>query len=245
VGEQIAKFSLSPGDLLFTRYHDIPRSAASCPSTRQRCPVGSHATVTPAKPALPACSLAQSNVDPRSHARQRNVRRVWLGMPVRLSLRLAEPRRTHRPELRWMLSQGVDWRRPDHRRGAGRVRPGAPGACEHNAPSRAGSYDATQQIQKIAQPCGMAGLQRPCPHGPTGARAVQRLRGRPALRPARRRVGCAFDTTSWVKRPSGEVGRKLRSTHAGDFDPRLTHPRVGQKGTDFHPRNRPDLRERV
>src|SRR5674476_509038 len=75
-GEQIAKFSLSPGDLLFTRYHDIPRSAASCPSTRQRCPVGSHATVTPAKPALPACSLAQSNVDPRSHARQRNVRRA-------------------------------------------------------------------------------------------------------------------------------------------------------------------------
>jgi cytochrome c oxidase assembly factor CtaG len=28
-----------------------------------------------------------------------------LGVPVRLSLRLAEPRRTHRPELRWMLSR--------------------------------------------------------------------------------------------------------------------------------------------
>ena len=144
-----------------------------------------------------------------------------------------------------VIRQGFGRRRPDRRRRAGRVRPSAPGACEHNAPSQAGSYDATQQIQKIAQPRGMAGLQRPCPDGPTGARAAQRLRGRPALRPALRRVGCAFDTTSWVKRPSGEVGRKLRSTHAGDFDPRLTHPREGQKGTDFHPRNRPDLRERV
>src|SRR5665647_2259850 len=30
---------------------------------------------------------------------------VWLRMRARLSLRLAEPRRTHRPELRWMLSR--------------------------------------------------------------------------------------------------------------------------------------------
>ena len=42
----------------------------------QRCPVGSHATVTPAKPALLACWPAQSNANPRSHARQRNVRRA-------------------------------------------------------------------------------------------------------------------------------------------------------------------------
>src|SRR5665647_1903025 len=36
----------------------------------------SHATVTPAKPALLACWPAQSNANPRSHARQRNVRRA-------------------------------------------------------------------------------------------------------------------------------------------------------------------------
>ena len=35
-----------------TQTNAIPRSAASWPSTRQRCPVGSHATVTPAKLAL-------------------------------------------------------------------------------------------------------------------------------------------------------------------------------------------------
>src|SRR5664279_1375669 len=59
-----------------THTNAIPRSAASWPSTRQRCPVGSHATVTPAKPALLACWPAQSNANPRSHARQRNVRRA-------------------------------------------------------------------------------------------------------------------------------------------------------------------------
>src|SRR5664280_2842916 len=59
-----------------TQTNAIPRSAANWPSTRQRCPVGSHATVTPAKPALLACWPAQSNANPRSHARQRNVRRA-------------------------------------------------------------------------------------------------------------------------------------------------------------------------
>jgi hypothetical protein len=59
-----------------TQTNAIPRSAASWPSTRQRCPVGSHATVTPANPALLAWWPAQSNAKPRSHARQRNVRRA-------------------------------------------------------------------------------------------------------------------------------------------------------------------------
>ena len=35
----------------WTHTNDIPRSAASCARTIHRCPVGSHATVTPANPA--------------------------------------------------------------------------------------------------------------------------------------------------------------------------------------------------
>jgi hypothetical protein len=59
-----------------TQTNRIDRSAASCPRTRQRCPVGSHDTVTPAKPFAVARSAAQSNAIPRSHARHRNVRRA-------------------------------------------------------------------------------------------------------------------------------------------------------------------------
>lgn len=55
---------------------DMLRSAASWPRTRQRCPVGSHATVTCPKPCLAAWAAAQSSAAPISHARQRNVRRA-------------------------------------------------------------------------------------------------------------------------------------------------------------------------
>lgn len=48
-----------------THTYGMPRSAANCPSTRQRCPVGSHATVTPAYPAFAARCFAQSRAAPR------------------------------------------------------------------------------------------------------------------------------------------------------------------------------------
>src|SRR6476469_7672578 len=60
----------------WTPTNGIPRSAASRTRTIHRCPVGSHATVTPAKPFAWARSAAQSNADPRSHALHRNVRRA-------------------------------------------------------------------------------------------------------------------------------------------------------------------------
>ena len=47
-----------------THTNGMPRSAASWPSTRHRCPVGSHATVTPANPARTARSAAQSSAAP-------------------------------------------------------------------------------------------------------------------------------------------------------------------------------------
>ena len=59
-----------------THTNGIDRSAASCPSTRQRCPVGSHDTVTPAQPFAAARPAAQSSAAPRSQARHRNVRRA-------------------------------------------------------------------------------------------------------------------------------------------------------------------------
>ena len=59
-----------------THTNGIDRSAASWPSTRHRCPVGSHETVTPAKPFAAARSAAQSNATPRSQALHRNVRRA-------------------------------------------------------------------------------------------------------------------------------------------------------------------------
>ena len=59
-----------------THTNGMPRSAASWPSTRHRCPVGSHATVTPANPFAAARSAAQSNAAPRSQALHRNVRRA-------------------------------------------------------------------------------------------------------------------------------------------------------------------------
>jgi hypothetical protein len=59
-----------------THTNGIPRPAASCPSTRQRCPVGSHATVTCTKPFAAARPAAQSSATPRAHARHRNVRRA-------------------------------------------------------------------------------------------------------------------------------------------------------------------------
>src|SRR6478735_6692835 len=59
-----------------THTNDIPRAAASCASTIHRCPVGSHATVTPANPFPRARSAAQSSAAPRSHALHRNVRRA-------------------------------------------------------------------------------------------------------------------------------------------------------------------------
>jgi hypothetical protein len=52
------------------------RAVASCPSTRHRCPVGSHDTVTPTQPAATARPAAQSSADPRSQARHQNVRRA-------------------------------------------------------------------------------------------------------------------------------------------------------------------------
>ena len=59
-----------------THTNGIDRSAASWPSTRHRCPVGSHETVTPANPFAAARSAAQSKATPRSHALHRNVRRA-------------------------------------------------------------------------------------------------------------------------------------------------------------------------
>jgi hypothetical protein len=50
--------------------------AASCAKTIHRCPVGSHATVTPANPFARARSAAQFSAAPRSHALHRNVRRA-------------------------------------------------------------------------------------------------------------------------------------------------------------------------
>ena len=60
----------------WTHTNDMPRWSASWLSIRHRCPVGSHATVTPAKPARVAWSAAQSKAAPRSHALHRNVRRA-------------------------------------------------------------------------------------------------------------------------------------------------------------------------
>ena len=59
-----------------THTNGIDRSAASSPSTRHRCPVGSHDTDTPPQPAAAARPAAQSSAEPRSHARHRNVRRA-------------------------------------------------------------------------------------------------------------------------------------------------------------------------
>lgn len=53
----------------WTHTNGMPRSAASCPRTRHRCPVGSHATVTPVNPAE-ARHAAQSSAVPRVQARQ-------------------------------------------------------------------------------------------------------------------------------------------------------------------------------
>lgn len=59
-----------------THTNGMSRSAANRPSTRHRCPVGSHATDTPAKPFAVARCVAQSSAAPRSQARQRNVLRA-------------------------------------------------------------------------------------------------------------------------------------------------------------------------
>jgi len=59
-----------------THTNGMPRSTASCPSTRHRCPVGSQATVTPAQPLAAACSAAQSNAAPICQARHRKVLRA-------------------------------------------------------------------------------------------------------------------------------------------------------------------------
>ncbi len=60
----------------WTHTNGIPRSAASWANTRHRCPVGSHATVTPADPARPARSAAQSSAAPIAHALHLNVLRA-------------------------------------------------------------------------------------------------------------------------------------------------------------------------
>jgi hypothetical protein len=59
-----------------THTNDMLRSAASCPRTLHRCPVGSQDTVTPAKPLAPALTAAQSSATSRSQARHRNVLRA-------------------------------------------------------------------------------------------------------------------------------------------------------------------------
>jgi hypothetical protein len=53
-----------------------PRSAASWSSTRHRCPVGSHATVTEANPAAFALASAQSSTSPSCQARHNSRRRA-------------------------------------------------------------------------------------------------------------------------------------------------------------------------
>src|SRR4051794_26712729 len=64
------------GSIGCTHTNGMPRSAASCPSTRHRCPVGSQDTVAPAKPWAAALAAAQSSAAPRSQARHRKVLRA-------------------------------------------------------------------------------------------------------------------------------------------------------------------------
>ncbi|SFW92050.1 hypothetical protein SAMN04489730_8352 [Amycolatopsis australiensis] len=76
VGEVLRRAGTTRSSPVGHRRTACPGSAASWPSTRHRCPVGSQATVTAEKSASLARRAAQSSAVPRSQARQRKVLRA-------------------------------------------------------------------------------------------------------------------------------------------------------------------------